>query len=111
MSAELEREFTELAGLVIDEAYGLTEAGLATLSPPSGRSGWGRSGRPVPGVTVEIRDERSGELVSGEEGRVWIRTPAATVGYWENQEATAELFRDGWLDSGDVMRADEDGYL
>ena len=42
VSGELEREFAELAGLVIDEAYGLTEAGLAALSPPSGRSGWGR---------------------------------------------------------------------
>ena len=50
-------------------------------------------------------------MASGEEGRLWIRTPAATVGYWEDPEATAALFRDGWLDSGDVMRADEDGYL
>ena len=111
VSGELEREFAELAGLVIDEAYGLTEAGLAALSPPSQQIRVGSVGRPVPGVTVEIRDERGGELVSGEEGRVWIRTPAATVGYWEDHEATAALFRDDWLDSGDVMRADEDGYL
>ena len=38
VSAELEREFTELTGLVIDEAYGLTEVGLASVSPPSRRS-------------------------------------------------------------------------
>src|SRR5436189_100432 len=37
ISAELEREFTALSGFVIDEAYGLTEAGLVTVSPPSGR--------------------------------------------------------------------------
>jgi long-subunit acyl-CoA synthetase (AMP-forming) len=33
------------------------------------------------------------------------------VGYWRNPEASAELVRGEWLDSGDLMRADEDGYL
>jgi acyl-coenzyme A synthetase/AMP-(fatty) acid ligase len=33
------------------------------------------------------------------------------VGYWEAPEATAEVVRDGWLDSGDLARADRDGYL
>src|SRR5437588_12279948 len=37
VSAELEREFTALSGFAIDEAYGLTEVGLVTVSPPSGR--------------------------------------------------------------------------
>ena len=47
VSAELEREFTALSGFVIDEAYGLTEAGLVTVCPPSGRiKAWlGRAGR------------------------------------------------------------------
>ena len=36
VSAELEREFTDLAGFPIDEGYGMTEIGLATLNPPSG---------------------------------------------------------------------------
>jgi long-chain acyl-CoA synthetase len=42
---------------------------------------------------------------------VWIRTPSRTIGYWEDAGATAEIVRDGWLDSGDLVRADEDGYL
>ena len=33
------------------------------------------------------------------------------VGYWEAPEATAEVIVDGWIDSGDLARADEDGYL
>lgn len=60
---------------------------------------------------MEVRGEHGDPLVAGEEGRVWIRTPAATVGYWQNDEATAEAFREVWLDSGDVMRADDNGYL
>ena len=111
VSAELEREFSELTGLVIDEAYGLTETGLVSVSPPSGEIRAGSVGLPAPGVAMEVRGEHGEPLAAGEEGRVWIRTPAATVGYWQNDEATAEVFRDGWLDSGDVMRADDNGYL
>lgn len=110
-SAELEREFEKLTGLAIDEAYGLTETGLAAVSPPSEEIRAGSVGKPVPGVTVELRGEHGREAAVGEDGRVWIRTPAATVGYWENPDATAAAFRSGWLDTGDVMRADEDGYL
>jgi acyl-CoA synthetase (AMP-forming)/AMP-acid ligase II len=111
VSAELEREFTALTGLVIDEAYGLTEVGLASVSPPSGEIRIGSLGKTVPGVTLEIRGVHGGPVTAGEEGRLWIRTPAVTIGYWENADATVEAFREGWLDSGDVMRADEDGYL
>jgi len=111
VSAELEREFTGLTGIVIDEAYGLTEVGLAAVSPPSQEIRVGSVGRPVPGVTVEIRGDHGGEVDAGGQGRLWINAPSATVGYWDNEQATAELFRDGWLDSGDVMRGDDDGYL
>src|SRR6476659_7381304 len=45
VSAELEREFTELSGFPIDEAYGLTETGLVTVSPPrANRPRLGRAG-------------------------------------------------------------------
>ena len=110
VAAELEREFTALTGLVIDEAYGMCETGIITINPPSGRIIIGSVGKPVPNVSVSVRSDDGRELPAGEEGRVWIRSPASTVGYWDNPKATEELFRDGWLDSGDVMRADEDGY-
>ena len=47
----------------------------------------------------------------GSEGRLWIRTPATTVGYWDDPAATEAAFSNGWLDSGDVMRVDDDGYF
>ncbi len=40
-----------------------------------------------------------------------MRFPGNTIGYWNNPEATAEILVDGWLDTGDIMAADEDGYL
>ena len=111
VSAELEREFTALSGFVIDEAYGLTEAGLVTVSPPSGRIKVGSVGRVVPAVSLSIRNDDGHELPAGSEGRLWIKTPAATVGYWDDPGATAAAFSGGWLDSGDVMRVDDEGYF
>jgi acyl-CoA synthetase (AMP-forming)/AMP-acid ligase II len=111
VSAELEREFTALSGFVIDEAYGLTEAGLVTVSPPSGRIKAGSVGQVVPAVWLSIRNDDGQELPVGSEGRLWIKTPAATVGYWDDPGATGAAFSHGWLDSGDVMRADDEGYL
>jgi long-chain acyl-CoA synthetase len=111
VSAELEREFTALSGFVIDEAYGLTEAGLVTVSPPSGRIKLGSVGQVVPAVWLSIRNDDGQELPVGSEGRLWIKTPAATVGYWDDPGATGAAFSHGWLDSGDVMRADDEGYF
>ncbi len=111
VSAELEREFTALSGFVIDEAYGLTEAGLVTVSPPSGPIKLGSVGQVVPAVWLSIRNEDGEELPAGSEGRLWIKTPTATAGYWDDPGATQAVFSDGWLDSGDVMRADDEGYF
>jgi acyl-coenzyme A synthetase/AMP-(fatty) acid ligase len=111
VSAELEREFAELSGLVIDEAYGMTEVGLVTVSPPSGRIKPGSVGQVVPAVSVSIRNDEDEEVPPGSEGRLWIKTPSAMVGYWDNPVATQAVFSDGWLDSGDVMRVDDEGYF
>jgi acyl-CoA synthetase (AMP-forming)/AMP-acid ligase II len=44
-------------------------------------------------------------------GDIAVRTASATTGYWRNPEATRDLFRDGWLMSGDLARRDADGTL
>ena len=111
VSPELEREFTALSGFVIDEAYGLTEVGLVTVSPPSGRIKLGSVGQVAPGVSLSIRNDDGEELPVGSEGRLWIKTRAATVGYWDDPGATEAAFSNGWLDSGDVMRVDDEGYF
>ena len=57
-------------------------------------------GYPVPGVEIEVRD-----------GELWIRGPNVMLGYWNRPDETAAALVDGWYRSGDVVRADEDGYL
>ena len=112
VSTELLTEFAAAAGFPIVEGYGMTEVGLATLNPPSGVVKQGSIGTPIGGYSIALRDE-GGEPVEAAEtvGRIWIRTRSRMSGYWEAPEATAEILREGWLDSGDLARADADGYL
>jgi long-chain acyl-CoA synthetase len=102
---------TELTGKVIKEAYGMTEAGFVTGNPPSSVVKVGSIGRAAPGVCLSIRDEDGQELPVGAAGSLWISAPSLTIGYWRDPAATAAVMHDGWLDSGDVMKADEAGYL
>lgn len=111
VSAELEREFTDVAGFPVDEGYGMTEIGAATLNPLGGENRLGSIGQLCPGYEMMIRDDVGAELAAETEGRLWIRSPANAIGYWNNPQETAETIVDGWLDTGDVMRVDADGYL
>ncbi len=62
-------------------------------------------GFPIAGHEVRVVDPAGHEVGDREEGRVEFRGPAATTGYFRNPDATAKLFRGGWLSSGDL------GYL
>ena len=111
VAPELEREFTELVDLPVDEIYGMSEIGISNLNPPSGRMKLGSVGPANFGFSLSIRDDEGREVGVGEEGRLWVKSPANMIGYWNNPERTRECMVDGWLDTGDMMRADEDGYL
>lgn len=73
-------------------------------------------GRPVPGVEIRIVDAALRDVPPGEPGEMLVRCGGPgevmlTKGYWRRPEATAELFVDGWLRTGDVARIDADGYV
>ena len=110
VSNALEAEFTALAGITIDEDYGMTEVGVPTVTPPKSPKP-GSVGPLAPGYEASLRDQDGREVPTGVDGRLWIKFPGNMVGYWNNPAATAETVVDGWLDTGDVMSADEDGYL
>jgi long-chain acyl-CoA synthetase len=111
VSTELLTEFAAAAGFPIVEGYGMTEVGLATLNPPSGTIKQGSIGTPISGYRIAIRDEDGNPVEDDSVGRIWIHARSRMVGYWEAPDATAEVVIDDWLDSGDLARADEDGYL
>lgn len=111
VSAKLEQEFTDLTGLFIDECYGMTEIGFATLNPPSGVNKPGSVGCPYLGFSISIRNEDGVEVAQNHEGRLWVKSPTNMVGYWNAPEATKATLQNDWLDTGDIMRVDAEGYL
>jgi long-chain acyl-CoA synthetase len=105
-AATIERRF----GVVIAEGYGLTEASPVVTTSVSGPKA-GSIGRPVPGVEVRLVEDGEDALL-GDAGEIWVRGPNVFAGYWGDPDATAgALTSDGWLRTGDVAVADDDGNL
>jgi long-chain acyl-CoA synthetase len=95
--------------------YGLTETSGAAIAN-GGREYVDRPdsvGRPLSPV-MEVRiDDGSGlhDAPTGEVGEIWLKGPTVVRGYFDNPEATAEAFVDGWFRTGDLGRLDDEGYL
>jgi acyl-CoA synthetase (AMP-forming)/AMP-acid ligase II len=93
--------------------YGLTEStALATLNYGEFLERHPDSvGKPLPTISVEIRDAEGHPVPEGVEGEIHIHGPLVMKGYWGNPEATAETIMPGrWLKTGDIGRM-EDGRL
>jgi acyl-CoA synthetase (AMP-forming)/AMP-acid ligase II len=68
-------------------------------------------GRPVPWLRVALLDDECDEVPQGEPGEICVQGPLVMRGYWNKPEQTDEAFTGGWLHTGDVARADEEGFL
>jgi acyl-CoA synthetase (AMP-forming)/AMP-acid ligase II len=93
--------------------YGLTEtSALSTMNSGADYLAKPDSvGPPVPVVEVIVVDVVGEPLPGGQVGELWIKGPNVVKGYWNNPEATAETFADGWLRTGDLARIDEEGFV
>ena len=94
--------------------YGLTEASRSAFVEFHEAKASGRLhsiGRATPGVSIRVVDAQGTEQPSGERGRIILRADTMMSGYWEDEEATREAHVDGWLVTGDIGHADEDGWL
>jgi long-chain acyl-CoA synthetase len=100
IAPDIEAWYEEL-GMPLLPGYGLTEASpVISVSTASARK-LGSVGRPLAGLDVRIADD----------GEVLVRGPNVMLGYWQDDEATAEVIRDGWLSTGDLGELDADGFL
>jgi long-chain acyl-CoA synthetase len=110
---EVQEEFEKLTRGRLVEGYGLTEASPVThANPLYGVRKPGSIGVPVPNTEARIIDLVTGEPVAqGEIGELVVRGPQVMQGYWQDQAATDEVIKDGWLNTGDVAVMDRDGYF
>jgi acyl-CoA synthetase (AMP-forming)/AMP-acid ligase II len=115
LGAELTRECIERIGCGIRQGYGMTETSPVTHSSPadSSKMKLGSIGPPAPNTECKLVDPASGaELGPNQEGEVCVRGPQVMTGYLNNPEATARTIdADGWLHTGDIGYADDDGHF
>ncbi|MFQ5926101.1 MAG: AMP-binding protein [Terriglobia bacterium] len=107
-------------GLTLTQAYGLTETSAAVTFTPLNDFRIGSVGPPLPGVEVKIlpaelplEESDTTPLISKPRasGEIAIRGPIVMRGYYNQPEATAAVFQDGWLRTGDLGYLDSDGHL
>ncbi|MWA00683.1 AMP-binding protein [Actinomadura sp. LD22] len=100
----LRAAFPPAANALVD-SYGLTETctGVTVASPMDLAEAPGTVGRPVAGVTLEIRDPDGRPLPEGAEGEVCVRSAYNMLGYWRDDDATGRAIGPGrWLRTGDI---------
>jgi long-chain acyl-CoA synthetase len=93
--------FFTAIGINCLEGYGLTETAAPTHVNRIGKIKLGTVGPNLPIVDVKL----------GSDGEVMVKGPSIFGGYYDNAEATAEAFEDGWFKTGDIGAIDEEGYL
>jgi long-chain acyl-CoA synthetase len=113
MPTEVMNAFEERFGCVILEGYGLSETtGAATFNGLHRERKASCVGIALPRCEVEVRGNDGAEVPTGEVGEVHIRGPVVMSGYWNRDEATAEVLdADGWLKTGDLGTEDADGDI
>jgi rifamycin polyketide synthase module 1/2/3 len=113
LPADLNKGFEEFFGIKLLDGYGITETStMVTMNSPV----WGRTlgscGLPVVGVAVRIVDPATSvDLGPGQEGELIVRGPNVMVGYHNKPTETAAALKNGWYHTGDLAKADANGYL
>jgi long-chain acyl-CoA synthetase len=113
LGASVAAAYRSRYGLTLSEGYGLTEASpTVTSSAVDAPVKDGSIGPPLPGIELRLVDEDGVDALAADPGEIWVRGPNVFAGYWEDEEATgAVLTGDGWLRTGDIAVADDEGWL
>jgi acyl-CoA synthetase (AMP-forming)/AMP-acid ligase II len=115
LGEELTKACMDRLGCSVRQGYGMTETSPVTHSSPAPPKiiKFGSVGVPAPNTECKIVDLETGEaLALGQRGEVCVRGPQIMKGYLNKLEATAQTIdADGWLHTGDIGYADEDGHF
>ena len=109
--------FLDRFGVYIHNVYGMTETTspvlavpLGSKAPVSAETGALSVGVPMLSARVAVLDDNGTPLPAGQLGEIAAAGPQIVPGYWRNEAATQAAFRDGWLLTGDIGYADDDGW-
>jgi long-chain acyl-CoA synthetase len=109
---EIERRWQQKFGLPIHQGYGLTETSPFASYNHQSRHKPGSIGTPIEGVEMKVVDPDDGrELPPEAAGEILVRGPNVMLGYWNRPDETARVIKDGWFHTGDIGRADAEGYF
>ncbi|HET6974179.1 MAG TPA: benzoate-CoA ligase family protein [Pyrinomonadaceae bacterium] len=110
LPAQLGEEWEKEFGVQLLDGIGSTEMLHMFMSNYENEVRYGSSGRLIKGYEARLVDEHGEPTPVNTEGHLWIKGESAALCYWENPEATANTFVDGWVRTGDLYRCDSDGY-
>ena len=105
---KLMKTLEDKLGLSLYEVYGLTEVSAVSISTFNARK-LGTVGNPI--CRLKILDDKGRKVRQGEIGEAVFNAPWVMKGYYKAPELTAEVLKDGWFYTGDLVRMDEEGYL
>ncbi|HXK54305.1 MAG TPA: AMP-binding protein, partial [Hyphomicrobiales bacterium] len=100
----------ERLGITVVGGWGMSECGILTTTELSGHKVRESDGHALPGSQVRVVDEAGNEAPRGQEGRFQIRGTGLFVGYLKRPDLY-DIDEEGWFDTGDLARMDEEGYI
>ncbi|MEK6650838.1 MAG: AMP-binding protein [Bacteroidota bacterium] len=110
LDIELQRFFYAI-GIPMYQGYGLTEAAPVVSANTPHKHKLASSGTIIPRLELRILDDAGVPVADGQKGQIVVKGENVMKGYWNNERATNEVLKDGWLYTGDIGYVDEDGYL
>ena len=105
LDKELAKNFSSF-GIDVVQGYGLTETSPVIAAEDDKRKRYGSIGFPMEHTQFEIVNQDENGI-----GEIRVKGPNVMLGYYENEEATNEVLKDGWFYTGDLAYRDKDGYI
>ena len=112
LARELQVEVSQRFELTIRQTWGGTEMTCSCTAVPGGlRDDSGSVGILYPNMGCKVVDDDGNEVEvgAGQRGEAWLKGPNVCLGYWKNEQATADAIQQGYYRTGDVVTRDERG--
>ena len=111
LPGSLFKRWRDRFGIEILDGIGSSEVAWVHISNRPGSVKENSSGLPLPGYTIDVRDELGKPVAPCEVGELWVKSETLFNCYWNHPEKSAETLVDGWMKTGDTGYLDADGYF